>query len=99
MELLRWGMCLNIYTTGNVTANYELRTPPVYADKIQGNGAAQIMIDHNVIITGNLTANGSSNYKPVWVAGKVDGTTLNSLATNGRYGFTVTRVSGYSAGV
>lgn len=93
------GMCLNISTIGTVTANYELRTPLVYADKLQGNGASQVIIDGNVIITGNLTVNGSSNYKPFWEAGKVDGTTLNSLATNGRSGFTVTRVSGYSAGV
>ena len=93
------GMCLTISTIGNVTADYELRTPVVYDDRIQGNGAAQVIIADNVILTGNLTVHGSSIYKPCWVAGKVDRTTLNSLATNGRYGFTDTRVSGYSAGV
>ena len=73
--------------------------PLVHDDKIQGNGAAQVIIDDDVIIYGNLLVNGSSNYKPSWVAGKIDGTTLNILATSGRYGFTVTRVTGYSAGV
>ena len=67
--------------------------------KIQGNGAAQVIIDDNVIMTGNLVVNGSSKYKPFWVAGKVDGTTSNTLSTNSRYGFTGSRHSGYAAGV
>ena len=58
-----------------------------------------ITVADNVISTGNLVVNGSSKYKPFWVAGKVDGTNLNTLSTNGRYGFTVTRDSGYATGV
>ena len=50
---------------------------------MRGNGATQITLDD----------------KPFWVAGKVDGQNLSTISTNGRYGFTVARASGYAVGV
>ena len=68
-------------------------------DRIKASTLEYITIDDHVTITGNLIVNGSSTYKPCWVAGKVDGSSLNTLSTNRRYGFTVSKVSGYAAGV
>ena len=47
------GMCLNIPAFGSVKAPYKIITPLIYTDRILGNGAAQITIDDNVILTGN----------------------------------------------
>ena len=57
--------CFNISDTGTITADYKVRTPLLMTDTIRGNGANQITIDDNVMITGNLVWNGSLNYKPV----------------------------------
>ena len=95
LELLRWGMCLNIYTTGNGTAKYELRTPLVHSDKIQGNGAAQVTIDDNVIIPCNLITTGiitASNSNPYWVAMKISASG-GVLTNTGRYTATVVKAA------
>ena len=63
--------CVNISDTGTITADYKVRTPLLMTDTIRGNGANQITIDDNVMITGNLVWNVSLNYKPVWVAGNL----------------------------
>ena len=73
--------------------NHRLITPLLYATKIKASNATVITIEDDVNVTGNLVLYGSLKYIPCWVAGKVDGTNLNSLSTNGRYGFTVTRSS------
>ena len=49
-----------------------------------------ITLEDDVLITGNLVVNGSSNYKPYWIAGKVN-TNGSILATKGRYAFTCSR--------
>ena len=67
------GMCFNISVTGVVTAHYKLLTPISQVDTIRGNGATQVTIDDDVIITGNLVLTGGLNYKPFWLAGKVNG--------------------------
>ena len=66
---------------------------------MKGNGADQITIDDDVIITGNLVLNGSLNYKPFWVAGKIGGSNLGISGSKGKYPFTVSRPVGYNAGV
>jgi hypothetical protein len=38
-------------------------------------------------------------FKPFWVAGRVDGSTMTILSSRGRYGFNIARVSGYPIGV
>ena len=84
---------------GNVNIPYDIKPHEIMVDKIKASTLVYITIDDNVILTGNLVVNGSLTSKYVWVAGKVDGTKLNTCSTNGRYGYTVSRVSGYSAGV
>ena len=91
--------CLNISDAGAITADYKLMTPLLYDNTMTGNGDTQVTLEDNVISTGNLVVHGSSNNKPFWVAGKVDGTSVTTLSTNGRYGSTVSRASGYAAGV
>ena len=91
--------CLNITTTGNVNIPYDIKTPDIMVDRIRASTLEYITIDDNVIITGNIVVNGSSHYEPCWVAGKVGGTNLNILSTNGRYGFTVSGHGGNAAGV
>jgi hypothetical protein len=49
-------------------------------------------------VQGNLTVGGSMP-RPFWVAGKVDGNKMSVLKSNGRYGFTATRPSGFGTGV
>ena len=89
--------CLNIYDAGTITADYRIMTPLLYYNTMIGNGDTQITIADHVVITGNLVVNGSSKYKPCWVAGKVDGTNLTTLSANGKYVFSVTRPSEYAA--
>ena len=89
------GMCSDIFTIGNVTARYELRTPLVHTDKIQGNGAAQVTIDDNVIIPCNLITTGiitASNSNPYWVAMKISASG-GVLTNTGRYTATVVKAA------
>ena len=65
--------CLNISDSGAATADVKLRTPLIQTDIIRGNGADQVTIDADVIITGNLVLNRSFEYKPLWLAGTVYG--------------------------
>ena len=53
------GNCLNISNVGTVKAPYKMKTPLIYTDKIIGNGATQVTIDDDVIITGNLHITGT----------------------------------------
>ena len=57
--------CLNISDSGAATADVKLRTPLILIDIIRGNGADQVTIGDDVIITGNLVLNGSFEYKPL----------------------------------
>ena len=91
--------CLTINGMGNVNIPYDIKTPEIMVDRIKASTLEYMTIDDNVISAGNLVVNGSSNYEPCWVAGKVDGTNLNTLPTKGISGFTVSRASGYAAGV
>ena len=86
------GMCLNISTIGSVIAPFKIITPLIYSNTMRANGANQITLEDNVTISGNLVVNGSSNYKPYWVAGKVS-TAGAQLVSKGRYSFTSARVS------
>jgi hypothetical protein len=84
---------------GNLNVGGALAT-----NSISGNGANVITVNDNLVITGNLTVQGSTSISggssnPFWVAGRVNGTNLSILKSNGRYGFTVTRPSGFATGV
>ena len=70
--------CLTIYDAGTITADYRTMTPLLHAIRMRGNGATHITLDDNVITNGNIVVNGSSKYKPCWIAGKVDGTNLST---------------------
>jgi hypothetical protein len=54
-------------------------------------------------VEGDLHVTGHISYgalhSPFWVAGEVDGNSLQILASSGRYSFQLERVSGYSQGV
>ena len=91
--------CFNISDAGTITADYKIRTPTFQVDTILGNGANQITIDDDVIMTGNLVLTWSFKYKPFWVAGKVYGTNLNTASSKSRFGFNVSRPNGYLVGV
>ena len=91
--------CLTITSIGNVNIPYGINTPEIVVDRIKASTLEYITIADNVIPNGILVVNRSSKYKPFWVAGKLDATNLNTLSTNGRYGFTVTRHSGYAESV
>ena len=67
-----------------MTVDYKVITPLLYATKIKASKATVITLEDDVLITGNLVVNGSSNYKPYWIAGKVN-TNGFILATQGRY--------------
>jgi hypothetical protein len=72
----------------------------VLTDNIRANGENAVTIGDNLVVTGNLTVNGSLiNYNPFWVSGRVNGTNLSILKSNGKYGFTVTRHPDFPAGV
>jgi hypothetical protein len=72
----------------------------IKTNHIEASGEAQVSIDDNLVVSGNLTVNGSLiNYKPFWAAGRVNGTNLSILKSNGRYGFTVTRAPDFPTGV
>ena len=70
-----------------------LDTPVLYSNLIKGLTTTTLRIEDNVVITGNLSCQGSiSIAKPFWIAGKVgsDGLALSSL---GKYGFTCGRTA------
>ena len=89
----------------------EIKTSSIKILNTDGNIAFRNSLDNTIavfyddkttIFQGNMTVNGNisaNNIKPFWIAGKVDGSTLSILSTNGRYPFTVTRPSGYPTGV
>ena len=54
------GMCFNIGITGIIRAAYKMKSPELMNDIIRGNGANQITIDDNVIITGTTIIHGNS---------------------------------------
>jgi hypothetical protein len=56
------------------------------------------LFEGNLVVEGTLSA-ANISYNPWWVAGKVDGATLTILKNKGRYPFTVSRASGYAAGI
>jgi hypothetical protein len=95
------GACLNINSAGVVSAPYYITTPEVVTDSIRASTADHLTVNDNVIITGNLTVNGNilDAANPYWVAGKVNGATLDQLSSKGRHTFNVVRVPGNAAGV
>jgi cyclophilin family peptidyl-prolyl cis-trans isomerase len=70
-----------------VTCQYDLQCGDLTANAIYGGAAVQIQNQINAAIT-----------SPFWVAGKVDGVTLEILADKGRVGFSVARATPQSAG-
>ena len=97
-----------------LSGNIELRLNPegdieaneVLVDSLRARTANQITINDNVTITGNLTVNGTNNIggggsatNPFWVAGRVKGSDLSILQSNGQHSFTVTRATAFPAGV
>ena len=72
-----------------VTCQYDLQCGDLTANAIYGGAAVKIQNQINAAIT-------TSSF---WVAGKVDGTTLEILACKGRVGFSVSRDSGYAKGI
>jgi hypothetical protein len=80
----------HLNVTGNTTLEGTLTCGDITADNLLGNAAIQIQNYINTSI---------SNYNPFWVSGRVNGTTLQILKSNGKYGFTVTRPSGFATGV
>ena len=82
------GKCLNISSIGTVKVPHKIITPLIYTDNILGNGATQVTIDDNVIITGNLNITGTitaSNSNPFYIAAEVaaNGTVSTSKGKNG----------------
>ena len=84
--------CFNISNSGAITIDHRLITPLLYSTKIKASNATVITLEDDVLIIGNLVVNGSSKYKPYWIAGKVN-TNGSIRATKGRYAFTRSRAS------
>ena len=61
-------------------------------DLFRASNATVITLQDDVTITGNLVVNGSSNYKPYWLAGKVNSSGVLQVS-KGRSSFTSSRVS------
>ena len=58
---------------------------------VRANGASQVTVNDNLVVTGNVTINGSLiNYKPFWIAGMVH-LNANVVVTRGQVTFTCTR--------
>jgi hypothetical protein len=96
------GACLNINSAGVVSAPYYITTPEVVAAEIRASTADQVTVNDSVIITGNLTVEGTfyaENSNPFWAAGRFNGTSLFKKDSAGRSDFNVERVSGFAAGV
>jgi hypothetical protein len=90
----------NLYVSGECHASQYLRSNTgVATNTIIGNGANEITIADNLVVTGDLTVQGSINYNPFWVSSRVNGSTLQVLKSNGKYGFTVTRPADFPTGV
>jgi hypothetical protein len=67
----------------------------VETNTVRANGASQVSVDADLVVYGNVTINGSLiNYNPFWVSGRVAGSNLAILKSNGEYGFTVSRPAG-----
>jgi hypothetical protein len=80
---------LKIDPLGTMTVN------EVETNTVRANGASQVSVDADLVVYGNLTINGSLiNYNPFWVSGRVAGSNLAILKSNGEYGFTVSRPAG-----
>jgi hypothetical protein len=60
--------------------------------------AVNIEATGNLSVLGNLTVTGSMT-SPFWCSGVINGSTMSILNSNGRYGFTVVRPSGFPTGV
>ena len=74
----------------------------VYIKTSLGASIAEFYDDKSSFLNGDLVIGGTittSNSKPFWVAGKVNGTNLSTISTMGRYGFTVSRAATFAAGV
>ena len=80
----------NTVLDGNLDIGFNLTCGDIIANGIYGTAAIQIQSNINTAI---------SNYNPFWAAGRVNGTNLSILKSNGKYGFTVTRPSGFPNGV
>ena len=88
------GSCLNISNAGTISATYKLITPLLYSDILRANGATQITLDDNVIITGNLTIGRIYKYQNTHTASQTAGATRLTIAQllNGIYEITQTAV-------
>ena len=85
----------SMHSIGEISTDALVRT-----DELRGLVAEAVTIRDNVVITGDLTVQGSSNTaNPYWVAGRVRAADQAVLNSKGRYSFTVSRAPGYSTGV
>ena len=90
---LRLASNLGTVTVDTLTANVEL-----VADTMRARAANELTIADNLVVTGNLTVNGSS-INPYFVNGYVSGNALTFSDRGGQTTVTVTRASGYASGV
>ena len=81
----------NTVLEGNLDVGFNLTCGDLIANGIYGTAATQIQ---NAINSAIVTAN-----NPFWVAGIVDGTNMNIIATKGQVSFTVSRLTNYPTGV
>jgi hypothetical protein len=88
--------------TGSAKIKNGIEGPIMAADSIRATTAEEITVEDNMIITGNLTVQGTmfaENSNPFWAAGRFSGGTLNKIVSSGIYDFNVERVAGFAAGV
>jgi hypothetical protein len=83
---------LKIDPLGSMSINSVFASGPITSSGI---------ITSSILCQGNLSIIGGDliGYKPFWAAGRVNGTNLSILKSNGRYGFTVTRAPDFPTGV
>jgi hypothetical protein len=79
--------------TGTTTTDTLVANTEVVADSMRASTANALTIADNLVVTGDLTVNGTSNVggNPYWVAGRVQNTTI--LQSKGQQTFTITMLA------
>ncbi len=76
---------------GDIVADTLTLNTEAVVDSMRASTANQVTINDNVTITGDLTVNGTSNVGGFWAAGRINGSNLTIISSQGTVGFTVTR--------
>jgi len=92
----------NLDVTGELYVSQRVAVPLVEAGVLKSD-TLRPSVNPGVTVESDLHVIGMVSYgallSPFWAAGKVDCTNMQVLSSIGRHPFTITRVSGFSAGI